>query len=179
MAEFFDVLVIVAVVALVVVRQFSPQRVRDLKRWWVLPLILFVVALRSDGALDARHESLSAVILGAGLVVGLVTGAGWGWTTRLWQEADGSLWSRGTRAGLCIWAGGVALRVSLTVAAVVLGVHQGTAALLISLAAMLFARGGVLSLRARGIREQHGVTPGFPAGDAPSTAAPAMSKGGA
>jgi hypothetical protein len=100
MSELFDVLVVGAVVAFVVVRQFSAQRVGDRRRWWVLPVILSVVALRSDGALDPRHETLSAAVLGAGFVVGLVTGAGWGWTTRLWQEADASFWSRGTRATL-------------------------------------------------------------------------------
>ncbi|MFD6275895.1 DUF1453 domain-containing protein [Streptomyces sp. NPDC060209] len=179
MSELFNVLVILAVVALVVVRQFSAQRVGEQKRWWVLPVVLFIVALRSDGALDPRHETLSAVMLGAGLVVGLVTGAGWGWTARLWQGPDDSFWSRGTRATLFVWVGGMALRVSMAVAAVLLGVHQGTAALLISLAAMLFARSGVLALRTKGMREQYGVTAGFQAGDAPSAAARVMSKGGA
>ncbi|MFJ8862631.1 DUF1453 domain-containing protein [Streptomyces sp. NPDC102451] len=179
MAGLFNVLVITAVVALVVVRQFSAQRVGEQKRWWVLPVILFIVALRSDGALDPRHGALSAVLLGAGLVVGLVTGAGWGWTARLWQGPERTLWSRGTRATAFIWAGGIALRVALAVAALLLGVHQGTAALLISLAAMLFARSGVLALRVAGMREQYGVTAASPAGDAPSAAAPAMAKGGA
>ncbi|MFC8229359.1 DUF1453 domain-containing protein [Streptomyces sp. NPDC057287] len=180
MSELFNVLVIVAVVALVVVRQFSAQRVGDQKRWWVLPVVLFIVALRSDGALDPRHETLSAVMLGVGLVLGLVTGAGWGWTARLWQGPDASVWSRGTRATLFVWAGGIALRVSLAVAAVLLGVHQGTAALLISLAAMLFARSGVLSMRADGVRAQYGVTAGSPVSGAPAAAAAqTMSKGGA
>ncbi|WP_405692007.1 DUF1453 domain-containing protein [Streptomyces sp. NBC_01185] len=179
MSELFNVLVTAAVVALVVVRQFSAQRVGDRGRWWVLPTVLFLVALRSDGALDPRHETLSAVVLGAGLVVGLFTGAGWGWTARLWQGPDESVWSRGTRATAFVWAGGIALRVSLAVAALLLGIHQGTAALLVSLAAMLFARGGVLAVRARGLREQYGVTAGSPADDAPSAVARAMAKGGA
>ncbi|MFD5037209.1 DUF1453 domain-containing protein [Streptomyces sp. NPDC058378] len=179
MAELVNVLVIVAVVALVVVRQFSAQRVGDRKRWWVLPVVLLVVALRGDGALDPRHEALSVVILGASLVVGLVTGAGWGWTARLWQAPDETLWSRGTRATVFVWAGGIMLRVALAVTAVLLGVHQGTEALLISLAAMLFARSGVLALRAGGIREQYVVTAASPAGGAPSAAGPVMTKGGA
>ncbi|MFJ8882046.1 DUF1453 domain-containing protein [Streptomyces sp. NPDC102402] len=176
MSELFDVLVIVAVVALVAARQFSAQRVGDRKRWWVLPVILSIVALRSDGVLDPRHETLSAAMLGAGLVLGLVTGAGWGWTARLWQESDESVWSRGTRATLFVWAGGIALRVALVLAAVVLGIHQGTSALLISLAAMLFARSGVLAVRARSVRERHDAAAGFHAGEVPSAA---MAKGGA
>uniref|UniRef100_A0AAU3GVC5 DUF1453 domain-containing protein n=1 Tax=Streptomyces sp. NBC_01401 TaxID=2903854 RepID=A0AAU3GVC5_9ACTN len=179
MTELVKVSVTVAVVALVVVRQFSAQRVGDRKRWWVLPVVLCVVALRGDDVLDPHHETLSAALLGAGLVVGLVTGAGWGWTARLWQEPDESFWSRGTKATLFVWAGGIGLRVSLAVTAVLLGVHQGTASVLVSLAAMLFARSGVLALRAGGIREQYGVTAGFPAGDTPSAASSAWAKGGA
>ncbi|MFJ3704712.1 MULTISPECIES: DUF1453 domain-containing protein [unclassified Streptomyces] len=179
MPELFNVLVIVAVVALVIVRQFSAQRVGDGRRWWVLPVVLLVVALRTDGALDPRHETLSATMLGAGLVVGLVTGAGWGWTARLWQGPDASFWSRGTTATVFVWVGGTALRGSLAVAAVLLGVHQGTAALLVSLAAMLFARSGVLALRTRSMREQYGVPAVSQAGDASAAAARVMSKGGA
>ncbi|WP_405665859.1 DUF1453 domain-containing protein [Streptomyces sp. NBC_01166] len=176
MAELFNVLVIFAVAAFVVVRQFSAQRVGDQERWWVLPVIMAVVALRGGGALDPRHETLSSVMLGAGLVVGLVTGAGWGWTARLWQGPDETFWSRGTRATFCVWAAGIALRVSLGGVALLLGIHQGTPALLISLAAMLFARGGVLALRARDMRERDAVTEGSPAGCAPSEAVPALSK---
>ncbi|MEU0137486.1 DUF1453 domain-containing protein [Streptomyces sp. NPDC006296] len=179
MAELLDILVTVAVAVFVVVRQLSARRVGDGKRWWVLPVILLVVALRADGVLDLRHEAVSAAMLGAGLVVGLVTGAGWGWTTRLWQGPDGSLWSRGTRATAFVWAGGIALRAAPAVAAVLLGVHQGTGALLISLAAMLFARSGILALRAGQMREQCGVAPGHGAGGASAAAVPAMSKGGA
>ncbi|MFF2727335.1 DUF1453 domain-containing protein [Streptomyces sp. NPDC058008] len=170
MPELFNVLVIVAVVALIVSRQFSARRVGDGKRWWILPLVLSVVALRGDGALDDRHVALSAVMLCAGLVVGLVTGAGWGWTARLWQGPDASVLSRGTRATALVWAGGITLRLALAASAVLLGVHQGTAALLIPLAALLFARGGVLALRSRDLRAQYGVTGGLLADDAPPAA---------
>ncbi|MEV3929795.1 MULTISPECIES: hypothetical protein [unclassified Streptomyces] len=111
MSELLNVRVIVAVVALVVVRQFSAQRVGERRRWWLLPVILLIVALRSDGALDPRHETFSGVMPGAGLVLGLATGAGWGRTARMWQGPDESVWSRGTRATLHVRVGGIALRV--------------------------------------------------------------------
>ncbi|MEU9360542.1 DUF1453 domain-containing protein [Streptomyces sp. NPDC048301] len=179
MSELFNVLVIIAVVAFVVVRQFSDRRVGEQRRWWLLPAVLLVVALRSDGAVDPHHETLSAAMLGAALVTGLATGAGWGWTARLRQGPDDSVWSRGTRATAFVWAGGIAVRVSLAVAAVVLGVHQGTAALLVSLAAMLFARGGVLALRAKELRGRRGGAAFVAAGGVSEAAVRHMSKGGA
>ncbi|MGW0784495.1 DUF1453 domain-containing protein [Streptomyces sp. NPDC002913] len=177
MSGLANVLAIVAVVALVVVRQCSAQRIGDQKRWWLLPAILLYVALRNDGALDPHHEALSALMLAAGVVVGLVTGAGWGWTSRLWQEPDASVWSRGTKATAFVWAGGMALRVLLAGAALLLGIHQGPAALLVSLAAMLLARSGVLVLRARGLREERGVTADAPSADIPWATAVTMGKG--
>ncbi|MET7369731.1 DUF1453 domain-containing protein [Streptomyces sp. NPDC005566] len=156
MSALFHVLVIAAVIALVVVRQFTAQRIGDDKRWWVLPAILLIISARNDGALDPQNEALSALILGAGLVVGLVTGAGWGWTAGLWSEPDGSVWSRGTKATVMVWAGGLTIRAALAGAGVLWGIHQGAAALTMSLAAMLLARSGVLSLRAQSLRTQHG-----------------------
>ncbi|MFD9504506.1 DUF1453 domain-containing protein [Streptomyces sp. NPDC060035] len=155
MSALFPVLAIAAVVALVVVRQFTAQRIGDDKRWWVLPGILLIFSARNDGALDPHQEAVSALILGAGLVVGLVTGAGWGWTAGLWREPDGSVWSRGTRATVLVWVGGLALRAGLAGAGVLRGIHQGAAALLMSLAAMLLARSGVLTWRARSMRARY------------------------
>ncbi|MFD9423334.1 MULTISPECIES: DUF1453 domain-containing protein [unclassified Streptomyces] len=157
MSGLFNVLVIVAVIALVVVRQFSARRIAEDKRWWLLPGVLLVLSVREKGLTDPRHEVLSLVILGAGLLVGLVTGAGWGWTARLWREQDGTLWSRGTGATVFVWTGGVALRAALAGGALLLGIHQGTAALLAALAMTLFARGGVLTWRARQMRPSYGV----------------------
>ncbi|MEV5202279.1 DUF1453 domain-containing protein [Streptomyces sp. NPDC053720] len=148
MSGVVNVLVIGAVIAVVVFRQCSAQRITDDRRWWVLPGILLVLSLREPGLVDPRHVTLSAAVLGAEMVVGLVTGAGWAWTTRLWREADGSLWSKGTRATAFVWTGGLALRAALYGASALMGVHQGTAALLAALAAMLAARGGALMWRA-------------------------------
>ncbi|MFF5900048.1 DUF1453 domain-containing protein [Streptomyces argenteolus] len=177
MSGLFNVLVIVAVVALVVTRQLSARRVGDDERWWVLPAVLLLVALCDDGTIDPRHEALSVVLLGAGIVVGLVTGAGWGWTSRLWLQPDRSVWSRATKATAFVWAGGVGGRVLLAGGALLLGVHQGSAALLLSLAAMLLARSGVLAMRARDIRELHEGPAGAAPADIPWGAEETMPKG--
>ncbi|MDV9195810.1 DUF1453 domain-containing protein [Streptomyces sp. Wh19] len=156
MSGLVNVLVIGAVIAVVVFRQCSAQQITHDRRWWVLPGILLVLSLREPGLVDPHHAVLSAAVLGAEMVVGLVTGAGWAWTTRLWREADGSLWSKGTKATAFVWTGGLALRAALYGVAALMGIHQGTAALLAALAAMLAARGGALMWRAGQMRPAYG-----------------------
>lgn len=151
-----NALVIVAVVAFVVVRQCSARRISDDRRWWILPAILLLLSLREPGLTDPHREALSAAALGVELVVGLVTGAGWGWTVRLWREPDGSLWSRGTRATVLVWTGGLVLRACLYGAARLMGIHQGTGALMAALALTLLVRGGVTTWRARQVAPAYG-----------------------
>ncbi|MFF1924505.1 DUF1453 domain-containing protein, partial [Streptomyces sp. NPDC058221] len=151
-----NVLVIVAIIALVVVRQCSAQRISGDRRWWVLPGVLLVLALREPGLVDSHHQTLSVVVLGAELVVGLVTGAAWGWTARLWRAADGSLWSKGTKATVYVWIAGLLLRVALYGVAAALGIHQGSPALMMALAVTLLVRSGVLARRATEIPASYG-----------------------
>ncbi|MGW6205837.1 DUF1453 domain-containing protein [Streptomyces sp. NPDC055089] len=148
-----NVLVIVAVIALVVVRQCSEQRISGDRRWWVLPGVLLVMALREPGLVDPHHEALSVVVLGSELAVGLVTGAGWAWTTRLRRAEDGSLWGKGTRATAYVWCAGLTLRAGLYGLAAALGIHQGAPALMAALAVTLLVRGGILARRAAEIPE--------------------------
>ncbi|MGW0854498.1 DUF1453 domain-containing protein [Streptomyces sp. NPDC002690] len=145
MSGVVSVLVIVAVAGWTLLRQFSARPLPA--RWWLLPGILAVLALRGGALLDARHEALSAGVLAAELMVGLLLGAGWGWTTRVWREPDGVPWSRGTRATAFVWAGGLALRAALWAAGAAMGVAQGADGLLLALAVTLLVRGAVLSQR--------------------------------
>ncbi|MGW5772534.1 DUF1453 domain-containing protein [Streptomyces longwoodensis] len=149
MSGLVDALVIVAVAALVIARQMRAVRVDADRRWWLLPGILVVVALREPGLLDAHHHATSAVLLATELLVGLAIGAGWAWTTRLWTEPDGTVWSKSTKASAGVWLVGIAVRVGLFALGTALGVHQGSAALMIALAATLLVRSGVLVQRAR------------------------------
>ncbi|MET7482019.1 DUF1453 domain-containing protein [Streptomyces sp. NPDC005538] len=144
-----NTLVIVAVVAVVIVRQFGARRIGTDRRWWLLPVILAVVALREPGILDAHHRTASALLLGVEVVIGLATGAGWAWTTRLWAEADGSVWSKSTKASAGVWIVGIALRAGLFALGAAVGVHQDSSALMLGLAATLLVRSGVLVWRAQ------------------------------
>lgn len=156
MSGLVNVLVIVAVIALVVVRQCSARQISGDRRWWVLPGVLLVMALREPGLVDPHHETLSVVLLGAEVVVGLVTGAAWGWTARLWRAEDGSLWSKGTKATVYAWTAGLILRAALYGVAAALDIHQGSPALMMALAATLLVRSGVLARRVAEISPSYG-----------------------
>jgi len=146
-----NALVIVAVVVLVVVRQFRPTRIDTEKRWWLVPVVLAVVALREPHIVDAHHQTASVVLHAAELLTGLATGAGWAWTTRIWVEPDGAVWSRSTKASGGVWAFGIGLRVGFFALGAALGLHQDSSALLLALAATLLVRSGILALRAQSL----------------------------
>ncbi|MFA3875916.1 DUF1453 domain-containing protein [Streptomyces sp. MMCC 100] len=147
MSGLVDALVITAVVGLVITRQFRASRIDTDRRWWVLPVVLGILALREPGMIDAGHQMAAVLLLAAEILIGLVTGAGWAWTTRIWAEADGVVWSRGSRASVAVWAVGIALRAGLYGVGAALGVRQEGSALLLALAVTLLVRSGVLAWR--------------------------------
>ncbi|MET9059502.1 DUF1453 domain-containing protein [Streptomyces antibioticus] len=160
MSGLVDALLIAAVAVLVIVRQFRASRVDTDRRWWVLPGVLAVVALREPALLDAHHHLASALVLGAELIVGVAMGAGWAWTTRIWVEPDGTVWSKSTKASVIVWITGIGLRVGLFGLAALVGVHQNSSALLLALASTLLVRSGILMWRAS---ELHGASAHGPA----------------
>ncbi|MFK8908580.1 DUF1453 domain-containing protein [Streptomyces sp. YS-3] len=157
MSSLVNVLVAVAVVALIVSRQVRPQRLADAKRWWVVPAVLVWLGIRQKGLVDPDHHLVSAVLLGIELATGLLMGAAWAWTSKVWSEPDGSVWTRGTRATAAVWVLGIAVRVGLAVIAALAGIRMGTGALLLGLAASLLVRGGILAWRARSLPASYGV----------------------
>ncbi|MES5818377.1 DUF1453 domain-containing protein [Streptomyces sp. RG80] len=152
MSGLVNAFVVVAVIALVIARQFRAQRIDAGRRWWLLPIVLGVVALREPGTVDAHHPTASIALLTAELLIGLATGAAWAWTTRIWAEPDGTVWSRSTKASGGVWFIGIALRIGLYALGAALGVHQNSSALLLALAATLLVRAGILALRARALQ---------------------------
>jgi hypothetical protein len=152
MPGFVDALVIVAVAVVVIARQFRASRVDGERRWWLLPAILAVVALREPGILDPHHHTASVLLLGAELLVGLVTGAGWARTTRIWVEPDGTVWSKSSMASAAVWGVGIGLRGGLFALGAAVGVHQDGSALLLGLAGTLLVRAGILAWRGQSLR---------------------------
>ncbi|WP_441249970.1 DUF1453 domain-containing protein [Kitasatospora sp. McL0602] len=144
-----NTLVIVAVAALVIGRQFRARRLDSERRVWLIPLVLAVLALRDPALLDSRHVAFSVLLLAAGVVVEIALGSVWGWTAKLWYGEDGGIWVKGTPVAMAAWAGMLVLRGGLYAIGAALGVHQGTNQLLLALAALLLVRGVVLQWRAR------------------------------
>ncbi|MFF7753063.1 DUF1453 domain-containing protein [Streptomyces sp. NPDC007971] len=168
MSGLVNVLVTVAVVAIVIVRQFRARAIDTDRRWWLLPVILGVVALREPGILDAHHRIESAVLLAVEVLIGLATGAGWAWTTRVWTEPDGVVWTKSTKASAAVWAGGIALRVGVFAFGILLGVHQDSSALMLGLAGTLLVRSGILAWRAQSIGSASRPAPAYGDGMAPA-----------
>ncbi|MEU7190847.1 DUF1453 domain-containing protein [Streptomyces sp. NPDC045369] len=161
MSDLLNVLVIVAVITLVVVRQFKPQRLTSEGRsWWLLPAVLGFLAVREPGLIDSAHPTGSAALLAVGVVLGLLTGAAWAWTTGIWTDADGQVWSAGRVVTAVAWALGAGLRFGLYGVAVLVGVHLGTQATMLSVAATLLARTGTLMWRAQQLRPTYRVAAG-------------------
>ncbi|MFD1274410.1 DUF1453 domain-containing protein [Streptomyces kaempferi] len=152
MSGLVNALVIVAVVVLVVARQFRTRRVSTDRRWWIVLAVLAVVALREPGLIDSHHRTEAILLIGAEVVIGLAVGAAWAWTTRMWAEPDGTVWSRSTKAGAAVWGVGIALRLGLFGVGALLGVRQDSSALLLALAATLLVRSGLLLWRSHSLR---------------------------
>ncbi|MFD9821264.1 DUF1453 domain-containing protein [Streptomyces violascens] len=164
MSALFNVLVAVAVVALILVRQFKPQQLGgDGRKWWIIPAVLVFFAVKNGGLVDQHHQAGSIALLGAELVTGVLMGVGWAWTSKIWTEPDGTVWSRGTKATAGIWVLGIALRVGLAGLGALAGIHMGTGALLAALAASLLVRGALLMWRARPALTPYGVAAASPA----------------
>ncbi|WP_371655165.1 MULTISPECIES: DUF1453 domain-containing protein [unclassified Streptomyces] len=157
MSALVNVLVAVAVVALIVSRQVRPQQLADAKRWWLVPAVLVYLAIREKGLVDPDHHMASVLLLGTEIATGLLMGAAWGWTSKVWTEADGSVWTRGTRATAAVWAVGIAVRAGLAGIGALAGIRMGTGALLLGLAASLLVRSGILVWRAQSPPASYGV----------------------
>ncbi|GAA1078840.1 MULTISPECIES: DUF1453 domain-containing protein [Kitasatospora] len=147
LAALANVLVALAVVALVVTRQMKARLIETGGRFWLVPLVLAVVALRDPALIDRDHRVAAVAVLAGSLLTVLAMGCVWGWTVRLWQEADGTVWAKGTRATVAAWVGMIVLRIGWYALGGALHVHQSTAVLLLSLGVLLLVRGAVLKLR--------------------------------
>ncbi|MFE0177257.1 DUF1453 domain-containing protein [Streptomyces sp. NPDC059002] len=157
MSGLANAVVICAVVLLVIVRQFKAQPIDTDRRWWLIPAVLVFMAVREPDLIDHRHQAVSVALLVAELFVGLAMGVGWARTSHVWAEADGTVWSKGTKATALVWAVGIGLRLGLFGVGVMLDVRQGSAALMLALAATLLVRSGLLLHRAGAGRRTYGV----------------------
>ncbi|WP_037607469.1 CcdC protein domain-containing protein [Streptacidiphilus rugosus] len=152
-----NAVVIIAVVAYVLVRQFQARQLsNNTRRLLLVPAVLAFLALRDPHLLDPKHQALSVAFLIVGVVLEIGLGAVWGFTTRIWQGEDGRIWSKGTRASFFAWIGMMIVRIALYAAAASFGIAQGQSGLLLALAALLLVRGAVVTWRAREFAPAYG-----------------------
>lgn len=144
-----NALLIVAVIAVIVVRQVRPRRISGGGRWWLVPIVMGVLAVRNGGLVDEAHRGASVALLVAGTAIGGALGVAWAATTRVWTAEDGTVWAQGTRTTIIVWLVGIGLRVGLYAVAVAMGVKQHSGSVLLAVAATLLIRGGVIALRAQ------------------------------
>lgn len=157
MSGLVNAVVILAVVGVVIARQLRPRKVAAGGRWWLIPAVMAVLAVRDGGIIDSGHQEASTVMLAAEMLVGAAMGVVWATTTRIWTEPDGSVWAQGTRATIGVWVAGIAIRVGLYGGAAAMGVHQHTGSVLLAVAVTLLIRSGVLLWRAQSL------APSYPA----------------
>ncbi|NUP43098.1 MAG: DUF1453 family protein [Streptomyces sp.] len=155
MSGWLSALVIVAVLGLVVARQVRPRQVPAGGRWWLIPGVLLVLAVRDGGLTDPAHRDASVLLLCAELLVGACIGLAWAQTTRIWAAPDGTAWAQGTRASITVWAVGIALRVGLYALGAAAGVHEGTGSVLLALALTLLIRAALLVRRAQAVESSY------------------------
>ncbi|GAA2330379.1 DUF1453 domain-containing protein [Streptomyces kunmingensis] len=155
MSGFTDVLVIVAVAALVLARQFRTERLSMDRKWWLLPALLGFFALRNGSLTDAHHLPGSVALLVVELLVSLGIGVGWVFTTHVWSDEQGDVWTKGTVATAGTWLGGIAARAAVVGIGMALGIHLGSSALMLGFALSLLVRSGLLMWRAGSLRSAY------------------------
>lgn len=143
MHEALNGLIVLAVVVLVIVRRFTRRRV-DERRLLVIPLVIGAIGIGQGNVIDAHHAGLSTGLLAVEIVAALLLGLGLGATMRVWREADGSLWSRGTWATFGVFVASIAVRGGLYGLGYAAGVRPGSGTVLISVAAWLLAQNAVI-----------------------------------
>lgn len=152
-----NVALAVVVVVYIVARQFRARQVNgDTRRMLVIPAVLAVVALRQPDLLDHAHRTTSAALLIIGVLLEVAMGFAWGFTTRIWRDASGTVWAKGTAATAFAWVGMIIARLGLYAVGRAMGVSAGEGALLLSLAAVLLVRTAVVTWRARDLTPSYG-----------------------
>jgi FtsH-binding integral membrane protein len=143
-----NVLIALAVLALVLYRQLSARRVDDTRTSYRMPLLLGVVGIAQGGIVDMGHPALSVVLLAAEAVAAVAFGALRAATMRVWRDETNALWRKGTGWTLAAWLLSIASRVGLIALAHVLGVRQGTGGLLLFFGLTLLAQNAIVAWRA-------------------------------
>src|SRR5579883_3251469 len=113
----------IAVAAYVVYQQFSAQPIVE-RRLVILPLImaaLGVSALAQQPPATVGAVAVLLVSVASAVVLGLLRGA----SVRVWTDASGAAWRKGTALTLVLWLASFALRFGIAVGGHALGFTGG------------------------------------------------------
>jgi hypothetical protein len=116
-----------AIALLVIARQFMRRRVRG----WMLigvPLLMLWGAYSTLKNTDPVATWDDAVFATVGLALAVVLGVLRGSFVRLWRDAEGQIWARGSAALLALWVASIGVRTGLAVAASYFGVPAAASA---------------------------------------------------
>ncbi|MBN9619480.1 MAG: hypothetical protein J0H43_07075 [Actinobacteria bacterium] len=149
-----NVLVGIAVLVLLVVRQLQPRPAREDSSLRLMAILAIVGVVELGSAVKKAHEhaiSASAVaLLVAGLVIGAVFGAVRAMTVHIWRDESGAAWRRGTAVTAVLWV--VSLGVHLLGDALLDHVSSvkglGTSSILLYLAITLGVQREIVRMRA-------------------------------
>ena len=145
-----ELIAIVAIVAFSVYRQSRLTQVTGHGRF-KLPIVYGIVGICLG--VSIVHTPLSLGLLAVGLVAGLVVGVLRGRLTRVWREADGRIYSRGTVMTVALFLGLIAFKFALgTVAYLTHAQYErGIGTVLVMIAVMLAMQAEIVWRRAQAL----------------------------
>ncbi|GII55013.1 hypothetical protein Pth03_34020 [Planotetraspora thailandica] len=148
MNELLAAVLALAVLALAVYRQMRARPVNE-GRAFTLPLVIIVIGVLQGHLIDQDHASLSVALLAAELLVGAALGIVRAYTMRIWRDARGTLWRKGTTWTIVAWIAAIAARFGFVAVGSAAGAALETGSILIFLGLSLVVQAAVVGYRAR------------------------------
>lgn len=148
-------LLILLLVAFVIYRQF---RTRPANKPLVLIIggALFVGGIASGGVVDPLNPTLSVALFGVEALVAVALGAWRAATVRMWLDASGMAWAKGTSWTLVAWLASIAVRVGLYLAGQALGLPPSTGGVLVFVGLTIGVQGYLVASRGRTLARANG-----------------------
>ncbi|HEY3866951.1 MAG TPA: hypothetical protein VGM10_01300 [Actinocrinis sp.] len=155
-ASVLQVILVIAVLALVIGRRFTPRPVRGDGRRWRLPLILVAIGVYSlyglgHGSKPVTWTGADLAYIAIGLAVSVVLGATRGFTLHIYEQG-GTLMQRYRPLTALLWVVLIAVRIGMDLSATGLGVASAVAggSILLMFGASLLGEAAAVTLRVAG-----------------------------
>ncbi|MEV5324894.1 hypothetical protein AB0K67_12125 [Nonomuraea sp. NPDC052634] len=143
-------LLIVLVLAYAIYRQFK-TRPADRSAVLYISLALIVFGLVSGGVLDSDYLGPSVFMLAIEVVTAVGLGVLRAMTVRIWADAKGVAWSKGTGWTLLAWLASIAVRVAEQFAGSAMGLTVAAGGIMVFVGLTLATQSLVVSSRGRAL----------------------------